>query len=122
MKDRNKRNRRIVLTIVFLIGLCLIFGNEAAAVKPKLSCNDLSDFTYPNTVITSATLVLDGQVSVAGIGPMPEHCVVTGRMNERVGTLDGKTYAIGFEMRLPTQWKKRFLYQANGGIDGSVVP
>ncbi|NMC94988.1 MAG: tannase/feruloyl esterase family alpha/beta hydrolase [Syntrophorhabdus sp.] len=122
MKDRNKRNRRIVLTIVFLIGLCLIFGNEAAAVKPKLSCNDLSDFTYPNTVITSATLVLDGEVSVAGIGPMPEHCVVTGRMNERVGTLDGKTYAIGFEMRLPTQWKKRFLYQANGGIDGSVVP
>src|SRR4030042_1237610 len=25
-------------------------------------------------------------------------------------------------MRLPTNWKGRLLYQANGGIDGSVVP
>ena len=31
------------------------------------------------------------------------------------------TYAIGFEMRLPTAWNGRFFYQANGGIDGSVV-
>jgi hypothetical protein len=41
-------------------------------------------------------------------------------MNERTG-IDGKPYAIGFEMRLPANWNGRFLYQANGGIDGSVV-
>jgi hypothetical protein len=33
----------------------------------------------------------------------------------------GKSYAIGFEMRLPNDWNGRFFYQANGGIDGSVV-
>ncbi|WP_295958371.1 tannase/feruloyl esterase family alpha/beta hydrolase, partial [Rhodoferax sp.] len=35
--------------------------------------------------------------------------------------VDGKSYAIGFEMRLPTHWNGRFFYQANGGIDGSVL-
>jgi feruloyl esterase len=53
---------------------------------------------------------------------MPEHVVVTGKMNERVSPVDGKTYAIGFEMRLPTNWNGRFLYQANAGTDGTVKP
>ena len=53
--------------------------------------------------------------------PAPAHCRVTGRMHERVSPVDGKTYAIGFEMRLPKDWNGRFFYQGNGGIDGSVV-
>ena len=44
-----------------------------------------------------------------------------GRMNERTSPVDGKRYAIGFEMRLPEAWNGRFFYQANGGVDGSVV-
>ena len=36
--------------------------------------------------------------------------------------MDGKAYAIGFEMRLPLAWNGRFLYQANGGLDGAVAP
>jgi feruloyl esterase len=43
-------------------------------------------------------------------------------MLERVSPVDGNTYAIGFEMRLPVAWSGRFFYQANGGIDGNVVP
>jgi hypothetical protein len=42
-------------------------------------------------------------------------------MNERTSPVDGKTYAIGFEMRLPKAWNGRFFHQGNGGIDGSVV-
>ena len=42
-------------------------------------------------------------------------------MFERKSPVDGQTYAIGFEMRLPLEWNGRFWYQANGGIDGSVV-
>ena len=52
---------------------------------------------------------------------MPEHCLVKGKMNERKSPVDGKTYAIGFEMRLPTYWNGRFFYQANGGTDGMVT-
>jgi feruloyl esterase len=42
-------------------------------------------------------------------------------MVQRVSTVDGNSYAIGFEMRLPHHWNGRFFYQANGGIDGNVV-
>ena len=51
----------------------------------------------------------------------PAHCRVTGQLNERTG-VDGKAYAIGFEMRLPVGWNQRFLHQVNGGNDGVVKP
>ncbi|WP_281047809.1 tannase/feruloyl esterase family alpha/beta hydrolase [Shewanella frigidimarina] len=43
-------------------------------------------------------------------------------MNERTGIGMGgdADYAIGFEMRLPSDWNGRFYFQANGGLDGSV--
>jgi hypothetical protein len=52
---------------------------------------------------------------------LPPHCIVSGKLNERTG-VDGKSYAIQFEMRLPTDWNGRFLHQVNGGNDGEVVP
>lgn len=106
---------------ILLMSLFVLFSNNAAIGATRMSCSGLIGFNYPNTTITSAVLKLDGEVTVGGIGSMPEHCVVTGKMNERVGPIDGRTYAIKFEMRLPTVWKNRFLYQANGGIDGNVV-
>ena len=51
----------------------------------------------------------------------PAHCLVQGQLGERSG-VDGKRYAIGFEMRLPQAWNKRFLHQVNGGNDGVVKP
>ena len=51
----------------------------------------------------------------------PAHCLVQGQLGERTG-VDGKRYAIGFEMRLPQAWNKRFLHQVNGGKDGVVKP
>ncbi len=58
----------------------------------------------------------------ATTGPtLAAHCRVSGRMNERMGQ-DGKPYYIGFEMRLPTQWNGRFLYQGGGGNDGVIRP
>jgi feruloyl esterase len=74
----------------------------------------------PNTTITGATTVAVGTLMLAG-QPVPEHCQVTGRMFERVSPVDGKTYSIQFEMRLPRAWNGRFWHQGNGGIDGSVV-
>jgi len=74
----------------------------------------------PNTVITAATTVPAGTLTLAGRA-VAEHCRITGQMNQRVSPVDGKTYAIGFEMRLPKVWNGRFFHQGNGGIDGSVV-
>lgn len=74
----------------------------------------------PATVITGATTVAAGMLSIAG-QPVAEHCRVTGKAHERLSPLDGKTYSIQFEMRLPKAWNGRFFHQGNGGIDGSVV-
>jgi feruloyl esterase len=76
--------------------------------------------TLPNTSVTASSTVAAGTLTVAG-QPVPQHCLVTGRMHQRVSPVDGKTYAIGFEMRLPVAWNGRFWHQGNGGIDGSVV-
>ncbi|MGH1472596.1 MAG: tannase/feruloyl esterase family alpha/beta hydrolase [Cellvibrionaceae bacterium] len=53
---------------------------------------------------------------------LPEHCLVTGKVNERVSKVDGASYSIDFEIRLPANWNQRFLFQANGGNDGAVIP
>lgn len=85
------------------------------------SCANLaSRISYPNTTITAANAIPAGTLTIAG-KPVAAHCQVTGKMNERISPVDGKTYAIGFEMRLPNNWNGRFFYQANGGIDGSVL-
>jgi hypothetical protein len=77
----------------------------------------------PGTVYTSVTNVPAGTVTVGGMAmAAPAHCLVQGRMNERTSPVDGQRYAIGFEMRLPAAWNGRFFYQANGGLDGVVVP
>ena len=53
-------------------------------------------------------LVIDGsKMQEAGDG-LPKHCIVTGEVNDRTG-VDGKHYAIRFEMRLPVDWNGRFL-------------
>lgn len=57
-----------------------------------------------------------------GVGALPAHCRLTARINERTSEVDGRDYAITFEMRLPADWNHRFLYQQNGGNDGQVVP
>lgn len=96
----------------------------AAAQSATLSgtCDSLAARlgTPANTTITATTTVAAGTLTAGG-QPVPEHCLVTGRMHERVSVVDGQTYAIGFQMRLPVQWNGRFFHQGNGGIDGSVV-
>jgi hypothetical protein len=85
------------------------------------SCEDLAARLagLPNTAISASTTVAAGTLAVAG-QPVAEHCRVTGKMHERVSPVDGKTYSIQFEMRLPKNWNGRFFHQGNGGIDGNV--
>ena len=84
------------------------------------SCTDLATaFRFPNTTVLSASPVAAGALTWAGRA-IGAHCLVKGEMYRRASPQDGKSYAIGFEMRLPNAWSGRFFYQANGGIDGTV--
>ncbi|MGI5191165.1 tannase/feruloyl esterase family alpha/beta hydrolase [Promicromonospora sp. CA-289599] len=88
---------------------------------PLLECAALVQLELDGTEITSAETVPAGELAHAGVA-VGEHCLVRGRANERTSQVDGQTYAIGFEMRLPADWSGRFLHQANGGLDGNVAP
>ena len=131
---RSMNRRGIALALVSgsaaILGGCLDSGGTAQALptmseaKPGtlISCTDLATkATFANTTYSSATLVAAGALTVAGAATIPEHCLVKGEMNRRTSAVDGASYAIGFEMRLPTAWNGRYFYQANGGIDGSVA-
>jgi feruloyl esterase len=80
------------------------------------------------TEISTASLNLSGlkvaqAVEVAASGALPAHCKVTGSVNDRTG-IDGKPYAIGFELRLPqpADWQRKFFFQGGGGTDGVINP
>ena len=102
-----------------------------AAVPAQMagSCADLATkFNYAQLRMTGSTAVAAGAVALNGAPNAPKtaydapsHCLVKGVMDERKG-VDGKDYAIGFEMRLPLAWNGRFYHQVNGGLDGVVLP
>ncbi len=127
--------KKITMFIVSMFLLTIVINDVSAKKRPHrqptaavpgapvIECEDLKGiFSYPGTEITEVTLAPEGSIDIPGIGPMPEHCIVKGKMNERTSPIDGKTYAIGFEMRLPTDWNGRYFYQGNGGVDGFVAP
>jgi Tannase and feruloyl esterase len=133
MPSRNKFITRApgiaAATALLALGAC---GGDDDTALPQLSaaqgaalvgsCADLAAklSALANTTIAAATEVAAGTLSVGG-QPVAAHCQVTGSMHPRVSAVDGNSYAIGFEMRLPLAWNGRFFHQGNGGIDGTVV-
>ena len=127
----NQRIRAMGLCGSAALGLLLsACGGDSDSSTPQLSeakpgtlqtCEPLAATALPGTTIASVAAVPSGGLSVTGSAQVPAHCVIKGEMNRRTSAVDGKSYAIGFEMRLPVAWNGRFFYQANGGIDGSVV-
>lgn len=83
-----------------------------------LACTDLTTakLKIPNLQVASA-------VEVAASGALPAHCQVNGALNARTG-IDGRPYAIGFELRtpLPGAWNGKFFFQGGGGTNGFIVP
>ena len=125
------RHHALALSVLAAVSLAACGGgNDHVVSLPQLKaatsaslavCTDLAGkFAYPNVTIAAANAVAAGTLTVAG-KPVPAHCQVTGKLLQRTSTVDGRSYAIGFEMRLPNAWNGRFFYQANGGTDGSVL-
>jgi len=102
-------------------GLAVVFATSAAdtgraAADPPgaAACTALSAAIVAPVATMTATYD-------AGSGTQPAHCVVRGSASPRTG-VDGKSYETRFELRLPTAWSGRFLYQGGGGNDGVVAP
>lgn len=100
-------------------------GSASAAAEtdtPAAACAGLAGKAgLATTTLTTSYVPADtrrpGGASTGAF--LPGHCVVTGAIDPRVG-VDGKNYAIGFQLSLPDQWNGRFLFIGGGGNDGIV--
>jgi len=102
-------------------------GAGARAEDFKPLCEGLSQGVAQTGRVAQAQFVSAGPVPLAPFGPpgaaapAPDHCLVRGKIDERVG-VDGKPYAIGYEVRLPAAWNGKFLFEGGGGSDGVLRP
>ncbi|GIX12446.1 MAG: hypothetical protein KatS3mg118_0405 [Paracoccaceae bacterium] len=93
----------------------LVAVAAAAPARAATDCVEMPAAAPADVRITAAIHAdADDKIPVA-------HCLLRGIMSERTG-IDGKPYALRFELRLPDDWQGRFLHQFNGGNDGVVRP
>ena len=112
-----EQHSRIFVASILFVYAVIIGTSALASEKPQTACDQLTAIwigTERLSISSAKSVQSDEKTS------MP-HCVLRGALEERIG-LDGKPYAIGFEIRLPDAWNGRYFHQANGGGDGEVVP
>ncbi len=136
-----KRPPSFVIGKTFLIGGALFWAVLAAAPgfasaaydqDPGARCEALTEvggraLGNPTATVISAKLqAATGELPpdypsqfYDPIAPLPTHCEIYGRLNERVG-IDGQAYAVNFHMRLPVDWNGRFFFQGGAGSNGII--
>jgi hypothetical protein len=116
-------------THVLLAGTFLAWG-QAAVSQPgqpadaAKRCGALANLPSESVVVEKVELIAHGPAA----GPpnatpamLPEHCLVQGVINRRTGH-GGRSFGIGFELRMPIDWNGRFLFQGGAGLDGVLQP
>src|ERR1035437_6492942 len=111
------------LLIVTTVLCSAAIGQTTVATPLETRCADLIKMQIDNSSISKATELPEGtEVQIAGFGPpvtvkaLPAHCWVQGETNHHVGK-DGKPYGDKFEVRMPSDWSGRLLFQGGGGLD-----
>jgi hypothetical protein len=103
------------------------------AVSPVLACNlatisTLGGFPVQPSGTTAGTRITLATLTPA-TGTLPEYCLVRGILQEREGIagIPGTTsyrtnqhYGTLFEVRLPTSWNGRYMFQGSGGTEGTL--
>ncbi len=100
------------------------------ATTPAASCESLAALTgFPiqaNGAVggTTITLARLNPAQTTGTNPLPEHCQIQGILQSRTGVSGPfgtpQTYGTTFEVRLPTVWNGRYMFQGGGGTEGSL--
>jgi hypothetical protein len=106
-----------VAVTTFVVGCGGSDDDADPTVTAAAACTALAQAGLPVTTLAAAHN-LEGAATVAGTA-LTAHCVVDGKTNERIG-VDGKTYQIGFRLRLPDNWNGRLVFVGGGGNDGNV--
>lgn len=121
------------LCTAFAATACGSLNQPKSAANPPAAaqCIALKQVRIENTQITKAEWSNDGLVGADRMSSLTggstadkqagAHCVVEGEIGARTG-VDGKPYGTKFQMRLPQNWNRKFLFQGGGGVDGFVAP
>jgi len=109
--------------------------------EPDMDCANIYQLDLPNTQITKAELVSANFTPYpspySSWGDLPEHCLVQGIVNPRIGvpapamdqygnltpaTASDPNYGILFELRMPTTtWNGDFYFTGGSGLDGVIA-
>ena len=119
-----------ILPFTFLLTAGMVAAQSAPSTMPCADLAKVAGQRFPNqtTIIASAQLnaASEGKPGNPALGfagapvpPLPEHCEVLGRINDREG-MYGQHYAIKFHMRLPAAWNGKFFFEGGGGSNGVV--
>jgi len=121
---------RLIPGITMIPGIMLLSGlaqaeiPSASASDFKAKCEALASPANAPAIL-QASFVAAGPLKFAGPPPIsitaPAHCQIQGALAPHTG-LDGKSYAIGYELRLPANWNGKFIFQGGGGSDGVLRP
>lgn len=99
------------------------------AATPAVTCESLAtlvDFPVQATGATEGTTITLARLNPAttGSNPLPEHCQIQGMLQKRTGVAGPsrtpQAYGTKFEVRLPTVWNGRYMFQGGGGTEGSL--
>ena len=102
--------------------------SAGAAPSSASACDTLAAFQAPGVRIETSSFQRAGPLAMKGRPgaaatpiELPAHCLVAGVIDKRIG-VGGRVYGIHFELRLPTTWNHRFLFEGGGGTNGVVAP
>ncbi len=101
--------KKLAILPVFVVVLAVVFSG------PRSASAATCDVSYFDSLGLSGSSYTGVQKSASPVS----HCDVTGKIDTRKG-IDGKNYGIGFHLRLPDNWNKRFYFQGGAGTDGDV--
>jgi hypothetical protein len=96
------------------------------ATQPAVTCASLA--TLAGFPIKSAGSEGGTTITLAQLNPatatLPEHCQIQGVLQARTGiagpSAAPQVYGTKFEVRLPTLWNGRYMFQGGGGTEGSL--
>jgi len=96
------------------------------ATGPAVSCASLAhlvNFPIESTGSEGGTTITLAQLNPA-TATLPEHCQIQGVLRSRTGiagpSATPQQYQTKFEVRLPTVWNGRYMFQGGGGTEGSL--
>ena len=102
--------------------------NAQAPATARLACEDIARIDWGGAEVSSAVSTSDGPLQMPGRPGSPQtnlqlsaHCLVRATADPRTRA-GGKTFGIGFELRMPEKWNGRFMFQDGGGTDVAVRP